>query len=94
MASAPAVGPWRMWERIVASLGERIGAAVSRIGFNRHRGLRLCESLSLGNKRLVAVVECDDQRFLVGVTAESISLLQSLGPTKREELQELQETRS
>lgn len=88
MASTPVVGPTRMWERIVASLGERVRAAFSGISFNRRRGLRLCESLSLGNKRLVAVVECDDQRFLVGVTAESISLLQSLGPTKREELQE------
>lgn len=88
MASAPVAGSGTMWERIVASLGERTRAAFSRISFNQRRGLRLCESLSLGNKRLVAVVECDDQRFLVGVTAESISLLQSLGPTKREELQE------
>jgi flagellar biogenesis protein FliO len=77
-----------MWGTVVASLGERVRTAFSRISFNRRRGLRLCESLSLGNKRLVAVVECDDQRFLVGVTAESISLLQSLGPSKHEELQE------
>jgi flagellar biogenesis protein FliO len=84
MASVPVVGPWRVWETIVASLGERFRAAVSRISFSRRRGLRLCESLSLGNKRLVAVVECDDQRFLVGVTAESISLLQTLGPTRSE----------
>ena len=89
MASAPVAGSRTMWERIAASLGERVRAAVSGIGFNRRRGLRLCESLSLGNKRLVAVVECDDQRFLVGVTAEGISLLQSLGPTKREELREI-----
>jgi flagellar biogenesis protein FliO len=88
MASSPVISSRRAWERVVASLGERIRAAFSRISFNRRRGLRLCESLSLGNKRLVAVVECDDQRFLVGVTAESISLLQSLGPTRREELQE------
>jgi|HubBroStandDraft_1064217.scaffolds.fasta_scaffold00345_25 flagellar biogenesis protein FliO len=88
MASAPVARSRTMWERIVASLGERVRATVSGISFNRRRGLRLCESLSLGNKRLVAVVEYDDQRFLVGVTAESISLLQSLGPTQREELQE------
>jgi flagellar biogenesis protein FliO len=87
MASAP-LADRTMWGTVVASLGERVRAAFSRISFNRRRGLRLCESLSLGNKRLVAVVECDDQRFLVGVTAESISLLQSLGPSKHEELQE------
>ena len=43
------------------------------------RRLRLCESVSLGEKRLVAVVEYDQQKFLVGGSAQSISLLARLG---------------
>lgn len=46
----------------------------------RSRHLRLCESLPLGEKRLIAVVEFEEQRFLLAATTENISLLQSLGP--------------
>jgi flagellar biogenesis protein FliO len=46
----------------------------------RSRRLRLCESLPLGEKRLIAVVEFEEQRFLLAATAENICLLQSLGP--------------
>jgi flagellar biogenesis protein FliO len=51
----------------------------------RNRRLRLCESLSLGEKRIVAVVEFEDQRFLLAATPQNISLLQSLGPVRAEE---------
>ena len=44
----------------------------------RSRRLRLCESLSLGEKRLIAVVEFEEQRFLVAATSEQITLLQTL----------------
>ena len=47
---------------------------------HRQRRLRLCESLALGEKRSVAVVEFEDQRFLLGLSSSGISLLQSLGP--------------
>jgi flagellar biogenesis protein FliO len=53
----------------------------------RERALRLGESVSLGEKRLVAVVEFEQQRFLIGVTNQSITLLRSLrdaGPPARE----------
>jgi flagellar biogenesis protein FliO len=46
----------------------------------RQRRLRLCESLPLGDKRSVAVVEFEEQRFLLGISSSGISLLQSLGP--------------
>ena len=45
----------------------------------RSRQLRLCESLSLGEKRLIAVIEFGEQRFLVAATTERITLLQTLG---------------
>jgi flagellar biogenesis protein FliO len=43
--------------------------------WKRRRELRVCETLSLGNRNFVAVVGYQDQRFLVAGTANSISLL-------------------
>lgn len=42
----------------------------------RERSLRLRESLSLGDRRLLALVECEGQRFLIGVTSHGVTLLQ------------------
>jgi flagellar biogenesis protein FliO len=42
------------------------------------RRLRLCESLPLGDRRFVAVVEFERSRFLVGGTAGSLVLLARL----------------
>ena len=41
----------------------------------RLRRLRICETLSLGERRFLAVVEFDHQEFLVGGTGSSLSLL-------------------
>jgi flagellar biogenesis protein FliO len=70
---------------VVASLWARITASFSKIRVSRRRALRLCETLSLGEKRLLAVVEFDNQRFLLAATQQNITLLQSLGPAKAEE---------
>jgi len=43
------------------------------------RSLRLCESLPLGERRFVAVVEFERSRFLVGGTGSSLVLLAQLG---------------
>jgi flagellar biogenesis protein FliO len=43
------------------------------------RQLRLCESVSLGEKRVVAVIQYQTQRFLIGGGAHSVSLLARLG---------------
>lgn len=48
------------------------------IGSRPARRLRLCESLGLGERRFVAVVEFDERRFLVGGTSGSIVLLARL----------------
>jgi flagellar biogenesis protein FliO len=45
----------------------------------RARSLRIAETVSLGDKRFVAVLEFERQRFLIGVTSQSVSLLQGLG---------------
>ena len=46
----------------------------------RERSLRICESLPLGEKRLLAVVQFEGRRFLIGATNESIALLDRLDP--------------
>ena len=51
-------------------------------GVRRHeapRRLHLCEALALGEKRFVAVIEFETQRFLVGGGAASVTLLARLG---------------
>ncbi len=45
----------------------------------RPKSLRLCESLPLGERRFVAVVEFEDLRFLLGGTSSSLVLLARLG---------------
>jgi len=42
------------------------------------RQLRLCETLSLGNRGFLAVVRFEEQKFLVGGTNQSLALLAEL----------------
>jgi len=53
-------------------------SALAQVRAGRPRRLRLCESLSLGDRRFVAVIEFDQTRFLVGGTAGSLVLLSRL----------------
>jgi flagellar biogenesis protein FliO len=39
---------------------------------------RLCESLPLGEKRLVAVIQYEEQKFLLGASPHSVALLARL----------------
>jgi len=80
-AVAPLGGARSPW----ASICLRLRAAFAGVKIQRRqRRLRLCETLSLGDKRLIALVEYENQRFLVGATPQRISLLQSLGPATDE----------
>ena len=45
---------------------------------HRQRSLQLCETLSLGEKRFIAVVQVGTQQFLVGGAGNSVSLLTDL----------------
>jgi flagellar biogenesis protein FliO len=56
----------KLWERTL------------RISGRAPRRLRLCESLPLGERRFVAVVEFEAARFLVGGTSSSLVLLSRL----------------
>ena len=46
------------------------------------RQLRICESLSLGEKRVVAVVQYEGQKFLIGAGTQSVNLLSRLDAAK------------
>ena len=46
------------------------------------KNLRVCENVSLGEKRFVAVVQVDEERFLIGGSSSSMSLLSRLQEAK------------
>jgi flagellar biogenesis protein FliO len=81
--------PSTFWVQVLA-LWERI----LRLSRRAPRRLRLCESLALGERRFVAVVEFEAARFLVGGTPSSVVLLSrlpdagALGDDKEKEKEE------
>ncbi len=80
MKISPALELHNPQASLVGSLWARLRAVWDSVNVHRRiRRLHLCESVSLGEKRLIAVVEFEDQRFLLAATSESITLLQSLG---------------
>src|SRR5258705_13823608 len=46
------------------------------------KSLRVCENVSLGDKRFVAVIQVDEERFLIGGSSSSMSLLSRLQESK------------
>ena len=48
----------------------------------RAQKLRVCESAQLGDKKFIALIQADGQRFLIGGTSSSISLLATLPSRK------------
>jgi flagellar biogenesis protein FliO len=61
-----------------ASFLNRIASLAS--AHRRERRLRVCEMLSLGEKRFIAVVEYGQEKFLLAGTPQNISLLKRLDP--------------
>ena len=55
-----------------------VWAKASIVARQKRKRLRVCESVSLGEKRFVAVVQVDGQQFLVGGAANSIAMLAQL----------------
>ena len=51
---------------------------VGRLRLHPARRLRLGETLSLGERRFLSIVECDGQTFLIGSTQASIVMLAHL----------------
>ena len=44
----------------------------------KSRKLRICESTQLGEKKFIALIQADGQRYLIGATSNSITLLAEL----------------
>jgi flagellar biogenesis protein FliO len=57
------------------NLGQWVWRAVTS---RKVRRLRVCETLSLGDRRFLAIVEFDRQEFLVGGSGNSLELLARL----------------
>jgi flagellar biogenesis protein FliO len=70
----PYVAAKALWRRARVLWGY-----VRRFGRRPPRRLRLCESLPLGERRFVAVIEFERSRFLVGGTSAALVLLAELG---------------
>lgn len=66
---------YHWFTRIFALLVSRLRSVKVR---RRERSLRLCETLALGEKRLVAVIQFEQKRLLIGATSQSIELLADL----------------
>ena len=62
---------------VAAWLAKRVGLAGKTAGA---RGLKLSASTSLGPRERVVIVEVDDARLVLGVTASSINVLHKLPP--------------
>jgi Flagellar biosynthesis protein, FliO len=70
-----------IWNRVGGFLRGCLAAMPRRA----EKRLKLCETLSLGERRFVAVVRYREQQFLVGGTGQSIALLAHLPPAERDE---------
>ncbi|GEM_PF-6456051 len=64
-----------LWSSVKNGVNARLKAAASR-----QKSLVLRESLSLGERRYVAIVECDGRRYLVGGGRDSVQLIADFDP--------------
>jgi flagellar biogenesis protein FliO len=68
-------------------------SAVQSVKFSRREKLlHLRETLPLGEKRLLAVVEFENERFLIGATGQTISLLHKVNSSSQVTAQKIAET--
>jgi len=74
-ASSSTSPPGTIWAAALKSLWQGVRRAVKS---RKARRLRVCETLSLGDRRFVAVIEFDHQEFLVGGSGNSLELLARL----------------
>jgi flagellar biogenesis protein FliO len=87
-----AMGKWRFSQSSMAEQLAALWARMRRVGSRNAKRLRLCESLALGERRFVAVVEFENERFLLGGTASSLVLLARLAGSREEQLQDTVQT--
>jgi len=69
----------RIFRWAVASLRRAAGTWKSQ---RNAKAMRLCETISLGDKRFLAIVQVDEERILIGGSASTVSLLTRLPEAK------------
>ena len=74
-ASSSTSPPGTVWAVALKNLWQGVRRAIKS---RKVRRLRVCETLSLGDRRFVAVIEFDRQEFLVGGSGNSLELLARL----------------
>lgn len=75
VASQASLTPGAAWAVTLKTLWQWVRHAVKT---RKVRRLRVCESLSLGERRFLAVIEFDRQEFLVGGSGSSLVFLARL----------------
>jgi len=84
MAQGYVANGWISISNLVrASFARLSGISRGRLWRRHPHRLRLCETLSLGNRGFLAVVRYEEQQFLVGGTNSSIAMLAQLSPPSR-----------
>ena len=82
---APATTPqqvkWLRWQAICADTLRRAWASLhAKYKISTTKRLRVSETISLGEKRFVAIVAVEGREFLIGGGVAGMSLLAQLGP--------------
>lgn len=68
-----------LWSNLLRlSQTAKIWAKSQLAAKRRKKRLRICESVSLGDKRFLAVIQVDGEQFLVGGAANSVAMLAQL----------------
>jgi flagellar biogenesis protein FliO len=76
ITTAPRPGSQVFLDALLRAWSKARKFLASRQSAKKH--LRICETAPLGDKRFVAVVQVDHERFLVGGAANSVALLAKL----------------
>ena len=71
------------WPNLAVAITRKIAGGIAwflqKVKVQKARkSLRMCESLPLGDHRFVAVIQVDGERFLIGCSSSSVSMLTRL----------------
>jgi hypothetical protein len=71
------------WTRLLHALTQTWNWTQQKLKSNQlKKRLRICESVSLGDKRFIAVIQVDGEQFLVGGSSSSVATLAHLEPRR------------
>lgn len=74
----------------VARVFTTVRNVASRVKVRRaERLLRVCETLPLGDRRFLLLVQCDQRRYLIGASAHAITLIDRLDESADSALDEI-----